>query len=517
MLWLTHRPGIAANAEREEDESRVHRYLNRCRRARILRLCAAVVLGCALAAAAVVSPAGESARTDLPGTIRDALATQDVATDAVSILVRERGSGREHLRLNAEQGRNPASTIKLLTTYAALAELSPAYTWKTRVYAHGPIRDGTLDGDLWLIGDGDPYLTSEDFWYLLGAIRRRGVERITGDLVLDTSRFANIAGDSGAFDGHPLRAYNQPPHPLLVNFNAIEFELDEARDGDGVAVAMHPPLPRFELDNEVRLDPEAYCGAHRWHVDYTLKRSDERTAATLRGRYGAGCERASLYRTGLPVEDYVHGLFTSLWDHWGGEFDGGWRVGHWDDADAEPLVEHESRPLAEAVRASNKFSNNVMTRQLALTLAAEDEGSGVTEADGRSAVRSALRDQGLALAGVDLDDVAGLSRSNRVSAEFLARLLDSAADSIVMPEFLASLPISGRDGTLEERLAEGPVAGKARMKTGRIRDVGALAGYLRNAAGDDLTVVILLNGDGLQGQRGTAIQDAVVRWAYDQT
>lgn len=483
----------------------------------LYRLCLGLRCGLALALVVAAPAALASDAAELPEPIREALDAHDVAADEVSILVRARDGGRTHLRHNADTPRNPASVMKLATTFAALAELGPGHTWHTRAYADGPVRDGTLEGDLWLVGGGDPYLTAEDFWHLLGAIRRRGIERIAGDLVLDTSRFAALAEEASGFDGHPLRAYNQPPHPLLINFNAIAFELDESLEHDGVAVAMHPPLANVDLASDVRLDPDAYCGAHRWHVDYSLERAERGGEARLQGRLGTGCERARLYRTGLPVEDYVHGLFTSLWGHWGGTFDGGWRVAEWSDDDAEPLVEHDSRRLATVVRGINKHSNNVMTRQLALEIALARGADAPTEADGRAAVRRVLAAEGVDLDGLELDEVAGLSRVNRVTATFLADLLDAASDSLVMPEFLASLPVSGVDGTLEERLEDGPVQGRARMKTGRIRDVAGIAGYLRNAAGEDVVVAILINGDGVQGSRGEAVQDAIIRWAHDAT
>lgn len=477
-----------------------------------------VLLACLLPAAAGAG-AGQPSLPEhqLPAEIRDTLETWQVPDDAVSILVRGRDDDRPRLSINADIPRNPASVTKLLTTYAALEKLGPAYTWETRVRADGPVRDGVLAGDLWIEGSGDPYLTAEDFWKLLGGVRRRGIERIEGDLVLDTGRFGPPERDPGEFDDEPFRAYNQPPHALLVNLNAIKFELESANASEFVRISMHPPLGNLPVENRLRLEPGVWCGNHRWHVDYEVVGTPGSPEAVIEGRYGTECGIGRLRRTGLPVESYVHGLFGALWNHWGGSFDGAWRTGSWKDSGAEPLVRHESRSLAEVVRLTNKYSNNVMARQLALTVAAESGDTPASEADGRRSIRETLVDRGLDTEGMILDEVAGLSRDNRITANQVAQLLAIAADSLVMPEFVASLPVAGVDGTLRNRLRESPEAGRVRMKTGMIDDVSAIAGYMRNAADEDLIVVVLINHHGAHRGRGRAIQDAVLRWAYRET
>ena len=473
-----------------------------------LALCIAPVAGVAQPAQA------QDHDTPLPASVREAMEAVDIPPEAVSILVQRRGSNEPLLSINAETPRNPASVMKLFTTYAALEALGPGHTWETRVYADGTVRDGRLDGDLRLVGDGDPHLTAEDFWSLLGAIRRQGIKHIDGDLVLDGTRFAPAERDPGAFDGRPYRAYNQPPHALLVNLNTIKFELASDRDASSVHVAMHPPLGNLPVENRLRVDPDMWCGGHRWHVNYDLEGGPETPRALLEGRYGAECATAALRRTGLPVENYVHGLFDALWAHWDGTFDGHWRADSIAGANADAIVTHESRPLAEIIRLTNKYSNNVMARQLALTIAAEAGRTPAMEVDGREGVRDALEAQGLATDGMVLDEVAGLSRDNRVSANHVAALLETAADSLVMPEFMASLPIAGVDGTLRGRLRDGPESGRVRMKTGMINDVSAIAGYMRNAHGEDLVVVVLINHDGAHLRRGSAVQDAVIRWGF---
>ena len=480
----------------------------------------------ALALVAVVpAPAANAAggqpqldQDELPDRIRTILDGYRIAPEDISILVQGRGEAEPRLAHNVETERNPASVMKLFTTYAALEALGPGHTWETRIIADGRVRDGVLHGDLWLIGEGDPLLTAEQFWRMLGSLHRRGIERITGDLVLDHSRFADVERDPGEFDNRPYRAYNQPPHALLVNFNAIKFEFETLDDDSTIRVSTHPPLPNLPIDNRMRPNPESWCSAYRWHINFDIAEAgNPQTTAILDGNYGTDCGVGRLLRTAMPVEQYVHGLFSALWRHWGGDFRGGWRSDVWDDPDTEPLVSHESKPLTEVVQGINKFSNNVMTRQLALSLAAEGMSGNVSEVSGRAAVREVLRDRGLDTTGMVLDEVAGLSRDNRVTARHVADLLELAGNSMYTPEFMASLPIAGVDGTLRKRLTDRPEAGNVRMKTGMINDVSAIAGYVRNAANEDLIVVILINSPGVHRAGGRAAQDEIIRWVYRET
>lgn len=481
----------------------------------LIRLATLLLVAAATPAALASAASPAMAAEELPAEIREILDRNDVPPAAVSLLAYEPGAAKPRLQFQAEQPRNPASVMKLFTTYAALEGLGPGHTWQTRIHADGPVNDGTLEGDLWIEGSGDPLLTAERFWELVGTVQRRGVERITGDLVYDRSRFAPASGSPGDFDARPYRAYNQAPHPLLVHYNAVQLELEALASEDRVRLGMYPPLEGLALDNRVHLDDDTWCNAYRWHLDFRVDQGGNPPTAVVDGAYSSGCGVARLYRTALPVEEYVHDLFGSLWSQWGGEFAGGWRAGEWGQRDADPLVEHESEPLAEAVRRINKYSNNVMTRQLALSLAAEARDGPVTEADGRTAVRRVLEERGVDTDGMVLAEVAGLSRDNRVSAAQVGELLEIAADSLVMPELKASLPVAGVDGTLAERLEDSPAAGRVRMKTGMLRDVSAIAGYMRDSAGDDLIVAILINGGEVRGGSGMAVQDAILEWLFE--
>lgn len=448
----------------------------------------------------------------LPEPVAQAMQWHRLSPGHVSILVQPANGGEPLLELQGNTPRNPASVIKLPVSFAALETLGPAHTWKTEVYADTAPRDGVLAGDLWLKGYGDPYLVMEEFWKLTGAVRRAGVQRIEGDLVFDTSHFAITPEDPGAFDNAPYRAYNQAPHPLLVNFNVLRFHLQPDNGNGQIGVVTDPPLPGLKLDNRVR-PGDGPCVGYQRGVSYHLSES---AGVILEGIHPASCNGFTLSRVAVPPEDYAHKLFQLLWQQWGGEFSGGWRLGKRPEDDVEPLVVHTSRPLGELIRLANKYSSNVMTRHFKLALAVNRYGAPATETGGNLAILEVLESRGVDTDGIILDNAAGLSRGNRFSARQIAQVLEAGWRSPYMPEFVSSLALSGMDGTLRRRYRDQPETGRMHLKTGRLDNISTIAGYVRTASGRDLIVVVMVNAENAHRGPGDAVQDAVLHWAFQQ-
>ena len=452
------------------------------------------------------------AGTGLPAEIARVLDWQQLPRESVSIWVQRPGDPEPELSHNADVPRNPASVIKLFTTFAALAELGPAYRWRTEVFVEEVAEDGRVR-DLWLRGGGDPYLLDEDLWRLAAAIRRAGVSDIDGDLVLDTSYYAIEPEDPGAFDDRPWRAYNQPPHSLLINFNAMRFHLRPDPASGAVEIHPDPPLPGLEVENRIRLRDGA-CGGFQRGVSYHVP---DTRRVRFEGEYPAGCDDDfRLVRRAVGAEDYLTGLFSLVWQQWGGGFSGDWRHGRWIDDAATPLVVHESRPLGEVIRFVNKYSSNVMARQVKLALGSEVHGPPATLEKGNLAILQILEARGIDTREIHLDNAAGLSRTNRVSARQVADLLAAARRGPYMPEFISSLAIAGLDGTARRRFADGPAAGRMRLKTGRLNDVSAVAGYVRAADDAEYLVVVLVNAGDAHLGKGNAVQDAVLQWVFSR-
>ncbi len=464
----------------------------------------------ALAAWAAALPWTVAAATALPVEVQQALQRERIPPEAVAVVVQEAGSGAARLTHNARAPMNPASVVKLLTTYAALDELGPAYTWKTPVWFAGTVKDGVLDGALHLQGRGDPKLTVERVWLALQRVRAMGVQEIRGDIVLDQGAFAVPEGSTAEFDNEPLRPYNARAQALLLNLSAVihTFTPDAAR---GVAVvSSEPALDGLQVDATVPLS-NAPCGDWRAALKATL---GDATRLRFAGAYPLACGERTWALAAPDARQYNARLLASLWRGSGGALGGTVREGAAPTGVA-PTFELVSPPLADVVRDINKFSNNVMAQQVFLTLGlARHGGARATPDDGRRALEAWLRERhGESLEGVVIDNGSGLSRHTRVSAALLARVLQRAWSSAVMPELMASLPVSGVDGTL--RRVRGAGAGRAHLKTGSLRDVQALAGYALGASGRRYVLVAIVNHANAGAAR--AALDALVQWTLDDT
>lgn len=459
-------------------------------------------------------PVPAASPTALPEPVAQALKRQGVSTRGLSVYVHDVGSRVPLLAVAADTPRNPASTMKLLTTLAALEELGPAYQWKTEAYTAGALRDGRLDGDLYIKGYGDPFLVIEHFWRLLRALRQQGIETIAGDLILDQSQFASEAGDPAEFDGRPERAYNVQPAALLVNFQAVNFRFLPEPAAKRVRIVAEPHAANLDIDNRLKLTDKPCHGWNR-HVGFELKRDNGRETAVFSGHYDAACGEHELFRVVTDAPRYIHGVFTALWREMGGRFEGKVRTAAV-PANARRLHTHYSPPLADIVRSVNKYSNNVMARQLLLTLAAEKSGVPATSANGGDAVRAWLRQRGLEFPELVLDNGSGLSREERISARHLGEVLLAGYASPAMPEFLSSLPIAAVDGTLRNRLGGSAIDGQAHLKTGLLNNVRGLAGYVRDRQGRRVVLVVLHNHAQADGNAGRIVQEALLEWVYNR-
>jgi D-alanyl-D-alanine carboxypeptidase/D-alanyl-D-alanine-endopeptidase (penicillin-binding protein 4) len=479
-----------------------------------LRLAARLMTFCGLALVATQS----YGRSALPTEVARALRAAGIPESSVAVVVQPVGTSRATLSLNASRPMNPASVMKLVTTYAALELLGPAYRWKTEVYGSGNQQEGVLDGQLILKGYGDPHLTFEDFWRMLLGLRERGLRELRGDLVLDRSWFEPGPYDPAAFDGKPLRPYNVGPDALLLNFNSVRFEFlpDAARKS--VQVIAEPRPPALEVESALRLT-EGACGD--WE-DQLGERFDPvpgsvdgvgRLRAVFAGSFALECGEKKRNFALFAHSDYVGGVFRQLWEQLGGSWTGSARDGVLPEG-ARLLLTHESPPLGEIVGYMNKFSNNVMARQLYLSLAAEGAGPPARPEAAHAAVAALLARQGIAAPELVMDNGSGLSRDGRISAATLAKLLQAAFASPVMPEFVASLPIPGLDGTLRKYMKHDPVAGRAHVKTGSLSDARAIAGYVDDRSGRRQVVVMLVNHDHARDAQPAI--EALLRWTYER-
>ena len=444
---------------------------------------------------------------DLPAPFVTALKQAGIPLGHVAVVVQPMDAAEPVLGHNAEAAMNPASVMKLVTSFAALNLLGPGYVWKTGLWADGVLLDGVLTGDLIIRGTGDPTLTLERMWLLQRELRARGVRHIYGNLVLDLSHFDLPEMDPGAFDGDPLAKYNAVPGALLANFNAITLRLKP--EGERVQITPDVALPGVVLDSQLSVQNTAGCSNWKDMVVPSVPEG-QRMTLEIRGRYARGCGEQTLSLNLFDPATTFEFIFRGLWAESGGTLSGVTRTGL--APDAAPLLEFSSIPLTEALTRLNKHSNNLMTRNLFLTLGAEKYGAPATLEKGARAVREALAQRGVSTRKLVLQNGSGLSRIERISASALTQILRSAYRSPLFAEFESALPIVAVDGTLKRRFNGSALAGNAHLKTGSLRDVRALAGYVVTAGGERVSFVMLVNH--ANAHLSEAAQRALLEWVH---
>ena len=453
-----------------------------------------------------VMPTVACAVENLPANIATALAQAGVPEGEVGIYVRDLTDDREVLSFGADRTLNPASVMKLLTTLAALELLGPAHTWKTEAWLDGVLEGGRLEGNLVLKGYGDPKFTLESLWLFLRDLRNRGLRDIAGDVLLDRSFFAIASHDPALFDNEPSRPYNVGADALLINYKTFRLQFVPDEKTQTVGIFAEPPLPQLLVVNNLRLGPGS-CDA------WPEKPAINGDTLTFSGVFPSGCGEKFRYYSLLPANDYAQSLFRQVWQQIGGNWSGRVRDAEL-PATATLFAAWESAPLSELVRDVNKFSINVMARQMFLSLGARD-GPPATIEKSQRVLREWLEYRGLSFPELVVENGAGLSRTDRITARHLAQVLVTAYRSPLMPEYVASLSLAAVDGTMKKRLGNSPLAGQAHMKTGYIEGVRALAGFTLDAQGRMLAVVLMINHPGARNAQ--PVQDALLEWVYAES
>jgi len=443
----------------------------------------------------------------LPAPFSRSLALSGIPTAAVALDIKT-VEGQALASHNQQLAFNPASVMKLVTTAAALDLLGPDYRWITRVYAQGSLVGDVLNGDLIIQGSGDPRLAHEDLARLLRRLRSLGVREIQGDLVLDRSLFQTTLDDAAAFDGLPYRAYNALPDALLLDAKAISLRFFPDPQTQSVRVAMEPPMSEFMIELP-QLDTQP-CINWREKLGAVVDPS----SVHFSGSYSLDCgERVLvLHAHTLSHARYFDAVFRQLWRELGGSINGVMREEKKLES-ARELLQWESPTLAHIIRDINKHSNNVMARQLLMSLVASSTNAAATPEAGAAKAKAWLDTVGINSESVVIENGAGLSRKERLSADTLSKVLNHAWHSPYMPEFIASLPIVGVDGTMTRTLKNSAVKTRAHIKTGSLNDVASIAGYVKAKSGRWISVVCMINHAEANSAR-TSFNE-LLEWIYE--
>jgi D-alanyl-D-alanine carboxypeptidase/D-alanyl-D-alanine-endopeptidase (penicillin-binding protein 4) len=460
----------------------------------------ALSVGCAVLSGAAIAAGSPTAA---PAAVTQIMAAQRLPSSALSFVILDADTGRVVMSHNPDTPRSPASTIKTVTTFAALDVLGPAFLWQTRAWLH--------DGDLYLQGGGDPYMTLERWWSFVQGLRAQGLNSIPGDIVIDNTAFALPKEDPGAFDGRPNRSYNVLPDALMVNFQSVDFNLAADAETHRVDIVAIPAPVNLEVDNHIRYVP-GRCDGAAARVDFKVA-SPEWDRVIFSGALSPHCTQRTIARILLQPATYAFGTFVELWRESGGVFEGKMRI-EATPADAKPLYTFDSLSLAEIVRLTNKHSNNLMARHLLLTLGKERYGVPGTLEKGAVAMADWSRERGFDLSGVDIDNGSGLSRTTHITVLQMAKILSAAYHSPFAPEYLASFPLAGMDGTLRSRMKNSP-AGAIRLKTGHLDSVSGVAGYVTASSGKTFVLVSLVNNARADFGAAEPVHAALAAWILE--
>ncbi len=394
---------------------------------------------------------------------------------------------------NADELRIPASVCKVFTAYAALKKLKPTTTFKTTVFANGPIRDGKLVGDLFIKGGGDPSLVSERMWMLVNELTRSGIKQITGNLIADSSFFDQEKNPASRPKYLKDQAYNAPIGALSFNFNTTTIFV---RPGEA---AGSPPTVYTDPENSyIDVVNQATTGAAGSSNTIVVSRTnfvegDIGDTVLLRGSIPSDKKELRFYRNIVNPALYTAHMFKTFWEQRGLRFTGHIEEGLVPSA-AKQILEFDSLPMWQIVWGMNKFSNNFVADQILKKVGAEVKSPPGTIQKGIDALADALEEIGIAKKSYHISDGSGLTRDTKVTARQVVKVLLAAQkDFATAPEFISSLGVAGEDGTIRSRFPNSNVQGLLRAKTGSLDGVTSLAGFVPSADGELIAFAVLLN------------------------
>ena len=331
-----------------------------------------------LAALIALCMASSSAMAQgLPKEFRQALARAGVPPHSVAVVVQavsDAGDSAQTIaKHRADSSFNPASVMKLVTTYAALDQLGEGFTWKNRVYLDGTLENGVLQGNLVLRGSGDPKFVLERVEDLFRQLQAKGLREVRGDIVLDRSVFDLPERNPAEFDDEPLRPYNVAPDGLLVNFKSLILTFTPDLASKRVLVRTEPPISRVDLPVEVSVS-YGPCADWRSSLQADFSQPDR---VSFAGRYPLACGEKIWPVAYIAPKQYAGRVLDAMWRKSGGQLTGSVRDGAL-PSNARLWHTADSLPLADIMADVNKFSNNVMAQQMFLTLSSELPSSGRT-------------------------------------------------------------------------------------------------------------------------------------------
>ena len=403
---------------------------------------------------------------------------------------------------------NPASLVKIISTFIALEELGPQFKWQSDFFHNGDIIEDTLDGDLIFKGRGDATFSITNLENSIRKIQRNGIKKIKGDLILDLSYFG-LASKEKLFDSDPMRAYNALPNPVVIQSNTMNF-IFTMKDKN-LIIESNPNLEHFSIKNNIKITNDR-CIDWKSKLKYRTQQNKLKSQVIFDGKFSRKCGTKEINLSVLNDEEYFYRIFKKTWKANGGEFSGNLDTTYIQDSNWKVLYRHNSRPLSEIIRDVNKYSLNLMARNAMLTILAEDSDLLVLESSVNKYVNTWFEKNDLPHNGLFLQNGAGLSRNSVLTSEQLLLLMEKIYHDPLMPEMLSSFPISGVDGTLKRRMNYSTFRKSAHFKTGSMKNVNAIAGFLLDK-NKEMKIFIFIMND-LTAKDSHRLQEALIAQAF---
>ena len=432
-------------------------------------------------------------------------ASQDSFTFIVKNLTNKSESLVAH---NEKKLFNPASLVKIISTFIAVKELGPQFKWQSDFFHNGDIIGDTLDGDLIFKGRGDATFSITNLESSIRKIQRNGIKNIKGDLILDLSYFG-LAPKEKLFDNDPMRAYNALPKPVVIQSNTMNFVF--AMKGSKLNIESNPDLKYIMVKNNIKITNDR-CIDWKSKLDYRTEKKDSNFKIIFGGTFSRKCGTKGINLTVLNDEEYFYRIFKQTWNANGGKFSGNLQLTYIKDANRKVLYSHNSKPLSEIIRDVNKYSLNLMARNTMLTIVAEDSDLLVLESSVNKYVNRWFDKNSLLHNGLFIENGAGLSRNSALTSEQLLLFMEKIYHNPLMPEMLSSLPISGVDGTLRRRMNYSSFKNSGHFKTGSMRNVNAIAGFLLDK-NKEMKIFIFIMND-LTAKDSHRLQEALITQAF---
>jgi D-alanyl-D-alanine carboxypeptidase/D-alanyl-D-alanine-endopeptidase (penicillin-binding protein 4) len=441
----------------------------------------------------------------LPHSITKMLTRNKIDPSTISLLIREVKSGNVIASQTPDRSRTPASVMKILTTYSALTDLGTSFRWPTKFYYTGRFNGGTIHGDLAIEAFGDPSLTSGDINRIAKRLRRLGVRRIQGDMIIDRTFFASQDKVTSGFDRNRYSEYNAMPDAMMLNDHMSRIVV-RPRNGK-FEVTKSIPNDAYDIVNYLKPTDQACRGKYGW-PNIGINNKGSRPAIVVSGTLSTHCPKRTYAKLLTHSYESFYHAFRAALTRARIHFDGK-MVLERIPSKARALLVHHSKPLLKVVAKTNKKSNNLYARHIFLLLGAQHEGAPATEAKGAKAIRSILSARGVWSDRIRISNGCGLSRHSYVTASALVAILQDAYKTLGK-QWMNTLSIAGKDGTIKRRFKRSIAKGHAWMKTGTLNNAKNIAGYVRGKSGKYYALAILYNGR--EKWKGSTLQNQIIEW-----